>query len=121
MKVLNGYQWRVLRRAAEYEVETDYRLHGAMKHETGELLAMYDEKYTQMPRDEREILYDTLIDLYDFWALYFISPREAERIWQLQEEQHMNDVRAQVNRNFENMCKELDEMLGIIREEAPNE
>lgn len=116
MKVLNGYQWRVLRRAAEYEVETDYRLHGAMKHETGELLAMYDEKYTQMPRDEREILYDTLIDLYDFWALYFISPREAERIWQLQEEQHMNDVRAQVKLNFDKMCKELDEMLGIIRE-----
>lgn len=111
MKVLNGYQWRVLKRAAEYEVETDYRLHSAMKHETGELLKLYDETFSEMPRDEKEILVETLLHLYDFWALYFISPREAERIWQLQEEQHLNDVKAQCDANFKRMCEELEEMI----------
>lgn len=111
MKVLNGYQWRVLKRAAEYEKATDYRLHAAMKHETAELLDLYDNKFSEMPNDEKEILVDTLLTIYDFWALYFISPREAEHIWNFQQEQMMNDLHIQVELNRKRMVEELEEML----------
>lgn len=111
MKVLNGYQWRVLKRAAEYEKATDYRLHAAMKHETAELLDLYDNKFSEMPVDEKEILVEALLDMYDFWALYFISPREAEYIWNLQQEQLTKDLHAQVEANRKRLIDELEEMM----------